>query len=225
MILKARNLSWMRTERFQTAYQKGINSGHQWSKNPKHPLKLEWRVNTALWAAHKALGLEGDFVECGVNTGILSLAICQDLDFAKLDRKFYLFDTYEGIPEHQMSPKEKAARLAENADFYPDCYELVKNNFREYPNAQLVRGFVPDSLTQVKIDKVAYLSLDMNIALPERAAIEYFWDKLSSGAVVVLDDYGWKGFEEQMISMDEFAQSKGVRVCAMPTGQGILIKP
>jgi hypothetical protein len=31
----------------------------------------------------------------------------------------------------------------------------------------------------------------MNIVVPELAAIEYFWDRLVPGAVVVLDDYAW----------------------------------
>ena len=31
----------------------------------------------------------------------------------------------------------------------------------------------------------------MNCAAPELAAAEFFWDRLTTGAVVVLDDYGW----------------------------------
>lgn len=226
MYLKHRNLSWMRKPEFLAAYESGINSGHQWGKDPDAPLHLEWRVQTALWAAHHAMALQGDFVECGVNTGILSLAVCNSLDFAKLtDRRMYLFDTFAGTPESLMSTKERSVRLKENKKFYPDCYEVAVKNFGSYPNVQLVRGIVPDTLDKVRIDRVAYLSLDMNIAAPERAAIEFFWPKLTSGAVVVLDDYGWAGFEEQMTSMDEFAASKGVRIGVLPTGQGLIIKP
>lgn len=34
MNLKARNVSWMGKPEFQSAYQKGIHSGHQWRKDP-----------------------------------------------------------------------------------------------------------------------------------------------------------------------------------------------
>jgi predicted O-methyltransferase YrrM len=72
---------------------------------------------------------------------------------------------------------------------------------------------------------VAYLSLDMNIAAPERAALEHFWPKLVRGGVIVLDDYGWAAYSEQKASMDEFAAAHGIQVCCLPTGQGLIVKP
>lgn len=225
MIVRGRNLSWLADPAFARSYARGINSGHQWGKGPDSPLHVEWRVHIALWAASHALRLEGDFVECGVNTGILSLAVCEYLGFEKTNRKMYLFDTFAGTPESMMSDKERAHRKIENERYYPECYELARANFAPYSNVQLVRGEVPASLAEVSIDKVAYLSIDMNVAHAERAAIEHFWPKLSTGAIVVLDDYGWRGFEEQQKSMDEFARHHGVKIASLPTGQGLLVKP
>src|SRR5476649_1558769 len=57
---------------------------------------IRWRTHIAIWAAQNALRIEGDFVECGVHTGLLSLSICEYLKFGSLtDRKFWLFDTWE----------------------------------------------------------------------------------------------------------------------------------
>ena len=72
---------------------------------------------------------------------------------------------------------------------------------------------------------MSYLSIDMNIAAPEIAAIEHFWDKLVPGAPVVLDDYAWIGYEEQLHAWDAFAASKGVAIACLPTGQGLILKP
>jgi hypothetical protein len=165
--------------------------------------------------------LAGDFVECGVNTGILSLAVCQYVDFNSLSKRFYLFDTFSGIPQEQMSDAE---RKLERFPYF-ECFELARKNFAPFPGAVLIRGRIPETLSTVEIDKVAYLSIDMNIAYPERRAIEYFWPKVVSGALVVLDDYGWQGHEEQRATMVEFARSAGVEILALPTGQGLLIKP
>ncbi|MEO8165120.1 MAG: TylF/MycF/NovP-related O-methyltransferase, partial [Betaproteobacteria bacterium] len=142
----------------------------------------------------------------------------------ELDKSFFLFDTYAGIPVAQMSDNERLDRLISNTK-YPDCYELAKVNFEPFPRARLVRGIVPESLSTVQIDRVAYLSIDMNIAYPERKAIEYFWPKLSPGAMVVLDDYGWTRYEDQKEAIDEFARSVGVEALTLPTGQGLLVKP
>lgn len=39
---------------------------------------------------------EGDFVECGVNRGGLSRAVMHYVDFERLDKQFWLLDTFEG---------------------------------------------------------------------------------------------------------------------------------
>ncbi|MFZ2279691.1 MAG: TylF/MycF/NovP-related O-methyltransferase [Prosthecobacter sp.] len=222
-----KNVDFMSDPRFRQAYFRGMDSGHQIGRAPgsHDDIHIEWRVHMLLWAASHAAHLEGDFVECGVNTGIFSLAICDYLDFNKTGKSFFLFDTFEGIPVEQMSEKEKAGKAEFNKTCFPECFEQAKANFQPYPSAILVRGKVPDTLTQVDIPKVAFLSIDLNIATPERLALCFFWDKLVSGAVIVLDDYGWKGYEEQKTALDDFARGKGVMIATLPTGQGLLLKP
>jgi O-methyltransferase len=92
--------------------------------------------------------------------------------------------------------------------------------FRPFPGVQLVRGVVPDTLSQVTADAICYLSLDMNNAAPEIAAAEHFWDRLVSGGIIVLDDYGWSKQINQKIAFDSFAETRNVRVLSLPTGQG-----
>lgn len=65
----------------------------------------------------------------------------------------------------------------------------------------------------------------MNIAAPEIAALEFFWDKLTPGAPVILDDYGWAHYRPQKEAMDDFATRKGVQILTLPAGQGLLLKP
>jgi hypothetical protein len=222
MRLYGKNTTFLTKEPFRSAYQAGVNSGHQFA--PTADIHIEWRVHIACWAARHALYLPGDFVECGVNTGIFSLAICHYVDFNATNKSFFLFDTFKGIPEEQMRPAERAERMKSN-QYFPECYELAKRNFAPFPRAHLVRGMVPESLKTVAIDKVCYLSLDMNIATPEVAAMEFFWEKLVPGAVIVLDDYGFQDYCEQQKALDEFALHKGVSIATLPTGQGLLLKP
>jgi O-methyltransferase len=73
---------------------------------------------------------------------------------------------------------------------YINCYDDVINTFSDTPNCVIIKGTVPDTLEEVKTKHVAFLSIDMNCAAPEIAAAEYFWPKLSTGAVMLLDDYG-----------------------------------
>jgi O-methyltransferase len=211
MKLWEKNLAALRAPRFRDAYTR--------SASPDVP--IDFRAYICCWAAGRAARLDGDFVECGVNRGWLSLTICNYLDFNSIGKSFYLFDTYDGIPPEQITERERERAALHQ---YSDCYESTKQAFAPFPGAVLVRGRIPDSLQSVTIDRVAYLSIDMNIALPERAAIEFFWPKLSPGAVVVLDDYAFGGYEAQHETMDEFASQHGVEILTLPTGQGLLIK-
>lgn len=219
----SKNLDFMSGARFVRAYEKGSNSGHKFAEEGAE-FHIEWRVHVILWAAGLGLKLEGDFVECGVNTGIYSLAVADYYDFASQDRQFYLFDTFCGTPEDQMDDEELKKRPSDNALRYPDCYDLAKKNFEPYPNMHLVRGRVPDTLADSGVERVAYLSIDMNVAQAELEAIKYFWPKLVPGAAVVLDDYGWNGHKSQKAVMDQFAEDSGFQILTLPTGQGLIIK-
>lgn len=222
-----KNTDFLDDPRFMEAYRAGMNSGHKIGRPAGSDLDIhiEWRIVVCCWAGWHARQLEGAFVECGTNTGIMSLAICNYIDFNATDKHFYLFDTFKGIPVDQISPQEQAlGREAENT-MYEECYETTKNNFKAFPKARLIRGRVPDSLETVDIDKVCYLMLDMNITKPELAALTHFWDKLVSGAIVLMDDYGWMAYHNQKMALDAFAEEKGVKILNLPTGQGLLIKP
>jgi O-methyltransferase len=182
-------------------------------------------AHVCCWAAKNALLLKGDFVECGVHTGLLSLTVAHYLDFAKLDRKFWLLDTFKGIPLERVSDEEKSHAKQLNEDVFFDCYDLARRNFEPFPNARLVRGILPDSLAETQIDRIAYLSIDLNNAVAEMATIEHLWSKMSPGAIVILDDYAFIGYESQHRAWDSFAESHNSMILTVPTGQGILIKP
>lgn len=183
---------------------------------------LEWRAYVACWAASKGKSLDGDFVECGVNRGGLSRTVMHYIGFKQLtSRKFYLLDTFCGFPEGT-----RFLPAGPNVNEYSECYEDVVQTFREFSNVVLIRGEVPATLHRVVSDRICYLSLDMNSAEPEVATAEFFWDKLVSGAVILLDDYGYsEAYRRQKEAIDKFAQLRGVQVLLLPTGQGLIIRP
>ncbi|MCI5133595.1 MAG: class I SAM-dependent methyltransferase [Candidatus Electrothrix sp. AW2] len=211
------NCDFMREPHFMKAYAAGEQTG-SWGGSAIH-----WRAFVACWAAQKGASLEGDFVECGVNKGGLAATVCEYVSFKKLSKQFYLLDTYCGLVDRYISSEEKARGIKEGG--YEECFDAVSRTFSNYSNVELIKGSVPDTLQNVPSKKVAYLSIDMNCVEPEIAAAEFFWDKLSSGAVMVLDDYGWSRHISQKKAFDKFAQDRGVLVLPLPTGQGLIIKP
>ncbi len=180
-----------------------------------------WRVHVTQWAGAHAARLDGDFVECGVNRGFMSASAMEYIGFGKMkNRKFYLFDTFRGFEPTLVSTEDHGAFR----HYYPDCHEFVVNSFAKYPNVVIVKGAVPETLTQVNIDRVAYLHIDMNCTKPEEEAMRFFWPKLVPGGVIVLDDYGCPRHESQAKAARRFADSVGAKILCLPTAQGLIFK-
>jgi len=213
---------FIRDPKFIEAYRVGMEDG-----NPN--TCIEWRVHVALWCATQAAKLKGDFVECGVHTGILSGAVMKWLNFATLaPRRFFLFDTWAGIPVEQISEEERRSgiermnRKYQNGD---QLFERVLKKFSRWPNAHVVRGRVPEVLQAMRdVESIAYAAIDLNVASAEMEAVSFLWPRLVVGGFVLIDDYGWAAHKHQKRSWDEWAEQNGKMILALPTGQGLIQK-
>lgn len=218
------NHEFMQDPSFIKAYERGKKATGQ-------DYCWYWRVHIGLWAANSAASLEGDFVECGVNRGFLSSAIMDYLDWDKLDKMFYLLDTFSGLDERYILDAERKKGMLEKniknlkSGFYVSDVESVKKNFAEWKNIRIIQGAIPETLEHVDTNKVAYLHVDLNCLVPGVAALDFFWNKLVPGAYVLLDDYAYHGYRNIKLAMDDFVKKKKVIIASLPTGQGLLIKP
>lgn len=218
------NHDFMTDPSFVKAYQRGtVAAGNDYL--------WHWRVHIGLWTAYSASKLAGDFVECGVNRGFLSSAIMEYLDWDAMGKTFYLLDTFCGLDDRYLSELdiqtgalEKNKRALENG-FYADQAESVQANFSQWKHVQIIQGSIPETLSSVKTDRIAYLHLDMNCSPPEVASLNFFWEKLSPGAFVLLDDYAYIGHGSQKTALDDAVETKNSRIVSLPSGQGLLIKP
>ena len=211
------NHDFLKEPTFQAALARGLKSDENLGF-------MTWRLHVALWAAKHASALPGDFVECGVNRGFLSSAVMKHLDWNRLNRTFFLFDTFQGIATELLCEVEVEAGRLEHNKQYTECYEATVRNFAEFERVKLVKGVVPESLSEVEIERVAYLSIDMNCAHADTEAFEYFWPRLSSGAVVLIDDYAYNGFESTYVAFNKLAAQYRIPILSLPTGQGVIIK-
>lgn len=207
--------------RFAESYQRGLDLT---PTQVAHQGK--WRAHIATWAADTAIRRDGDFVECGVWFGFVSSVAMNYVDWNKTagNRRFFLIDSFEGLSEDMMTEEEKNGVYKTYNGRYSGALERAKHTMNGFRNVEFVKGYVPDILSAITTDKVAYLHLDMNSALPEVEALKFFWPKMTTGGVVLFDDYVYTGYKPQKIALDEVANSFGVTIASLPTGQGLLIK-
>jgi O-methyltransferase len=212
LITFERNAGFLEDPRFMDAFNGEARDEQERS--------LVWRLHVLTWCAEGALRREGDFVECGVFRGFSSAVVARYLDFARLDRRWVLFDTFSGVPEDQLNAGDRNPDYSREPDLYAACVE----RFAPFHNVKVVRGRVPEILGGNAPERVAFLHLDMNSAAAEAAALEFFFPRLARGACVVLDDYGWRYYREQKLAADRFFGSHGYHVLELPTGQGLVIR-
>ncbi|HYM95411.1 MAG TPA: glycosyltransferase [Chitinophagaceae bacterium] len=216
-ITTVHNAGFMLEDDFKKAEHAGAATG-SWAN-------IHWRLHTVLWAAHHCKNIEGDFVECGTNKGGFARAIIEYVDFISINKIFYLLDTFEGLVENLLTDAEKSVGKKQHFEgVYEDCYEQVKKTFSYFGNVKIVKGPVPDTLSEVKSDKIAFLSVDMNSLKPEVAALDYFWEKISKGGMIVLDDYAYVTCDLQYKAHNDWAEQKGIKILSLPTGQGLIVK-
>jgi hypothetical protein len=146
----------------------------------------------------------------------MSSAICEYL--AWKDRPFYLYDTFAPTTLDQTG-----ARTDQVSDYYATSLEDARENFAQWPGVRLVVGELPGTLNSDP-DRVAFLHVDLNHANPEQAVVRHFWPRLTTGGVLVYDDYGDVQHAASRSAADELSQELGFSIFASPTGQGIVIK-
>ncbi len=214
------NCDFIKEPRFAKAYAAAA------ATNPWEGFTLQWRTYIVCWFADMVKNLEGDFVECGVNTGAFSRAIVDYIDFNSLNKQFWLFDTYGGLDEQLVTEEERKAGIESYMTSYKnrDYYSEVVKTFEQF-KTQIIKGSVPYTLEKFNSEKICYLSIDMNCVEPEIAAINFFWDKIVSGGVIILDDYGFAPHIVQKHAFDKFVKEKNVQILSLPTGQAIIFKP
>lgn len=208
LITFGKNLSFASDNKFLAAFN---------ALNPSRVEKaIVWRKYVLYWAARRGLELEGDFVEAGCYTGMSVRLLCDLLDFATQDRRYWLYDAfthwerddgYTGVSEHSA-----------------DLERQVRDRFSDTPNVEIVAGLIPDSFRQGTPDKIAFMHIDLNSVEAERATLETLYDRLVPGALVVFDDYGFAASWNQKVSADAFVARHGKMILELPTGQGLLIK-
>jgi hypothetical protein len=167
--------------------------------------------------------IPGSLVECGVWRGGSSMVMA--LTLRKLGREdvdLYLYDTYAGM----VAPTDKDVELAgapaketwikhqrasHNEWAYAPLDEVQKNlKSTGYPveRVRFVKGKVEETIPSTNPDRIALLRLDTDWYDSTYHELTYFFPRLSSDGVLIIDDYGfWKGARE---ATDQYFSENGI---------------
>jgi len=181
-----------------------------------------WNLTTVLCAAQQAKDLPGDFVELGVYKGHTTKFLADYLDFATWPKRWWLYDTFEGVPADQMDAGRSITAGSYGVAF---SFEEVRDRFAPYGNITVTKGRVPEIFAETSPDVVAFIHIDLNNATAELGALDALYPRLVPGGVIVFDDFCWSASEAQYKAEIEWFRAKDLTVLPLPTGQGLHVKP
>lgn len=199
-----RNLFFLTEERFQEAFKEFEND-----------LALRarmWRIYNLCWGVNQAAYVRGDVVDIGCYEAKSTKIFCNyNKDLLRM-KGLYLFDMFDNPPIE-----------AKKGNHGPHLADEVKTRMARF-NPIVTAGDVKNTIPTNLPDEICFVHIDLNDAETEAHVMPEVYYRMSPGAVMILDDYGFKRYRKSAEVHQKFLENKAERVLELPTGQGLLVK-
>ncbi len=153
---------------------------------------------------------EGSVAEVGAFEG--GNALCGLQFMTRLNSKrSYIFDSFEGFPEFSKNDPKNVGK----GDYgIATTYQKIKDTFSVFPEAKLVKGFVPETFSQIRQNEgFSLVFYDCDLYQPALDTFNFFWDKILPGGYLIVHDYEAEegGFTGVRKATDEFFGPKKIK--------------
>ena len=166
----------------------------------------------------KNLNVIGSFGELGVYKGETAKAI----HFMDEGRTFYLFDTFSGFTDADLSQESMESQMDERFStqmFFDTNIKQVKAYIQGNSNLQFKPGVFPDSAQGLEDERFALVNIDADLYAPTLKALHFFYPRLAKGGVIIVHDYNhnWDGIQK---AVNEFIDKIPESLVELPDWQG-----
>jgi Predicted nucleoside-diphosphate sugar epimerases len=145
--------------------------------------------------------IQGNVAEGGVFEGYFARQINAEFP----DRTLYLFDTFKGFDERDISVEKGDTRNRAN-HYNANVTEADLLATMSHPERVVIRkGYFPETALDID-DRFVFVNLDFDLYNPTLAGLEYFYPRMVSGGVILVHDY----FQDSVI-LDESLLFQGIR--------------
>lgn len=163
--------------------------------------------------------IPGDTVECGSFTGGTSYLICKSIACCGQSKQHHIFDSFEGLskPAKEDGVYWKQGDLTTSED-------VCRSNLSEFDFVHYYKGWIPDRFQEVKDLRFSFVHIDVDLYQPTHDSIDFFYNRMNKGGVLICDDYGFYSCEGAKKAMDNFFNGKPESIIMLTTGQSFIIK-
>ena len=173
----------------------------------------------------KAILVPGDIVECGVFKGAGFMYWLKLLKlFANEEQRMVIgFDTFKSFADSLLEYEKESAKSFVSEAFFEgiEPTEILKNaHSAKFSNSDLIAGDVLETIPKYKKDnpgfRICLLHLDLDTYLGTKIVLENFYDLVTPGGIILLDEYGKRGWGESD-AVDEFFKDKNKAINSIKT--------
>jgi O-methyltransferase len=204
------------------AWKEAIKNGDVTSQIKKLKKRYPFKIRFYTWWLQnerlKADKIPGAFAEVGVYKGD-SAAILHSLD---PDREFYLFDTFSGFPASDLEGETGEAATYSTDNFADVDVRQILQRFDNPDKIHIHKGYFPESASGLGEKQFALVNLDADLYNPTKAALEFFYPRVSPGGVIFIHDYNdkWPGIIK---AVNEFLLQIPENIVLMPDTEGTAV--
>ncbi|MDQ3093733.1 MAG: TylF/MycF family methyltransferase [bacterium] len=132
----------------------------------------------------------GDVIELGCYEGTTSLFLQRELMKSKAEKKLWLYDSFEGLPNKSSADSSPAGLQFKTGELLASKQTLI-SNFKKssLPIPRIKKAWFSDLKPSDLPDKISFAFLDGDYYASIWDSLSLVWPKLSEGAVVIVDDY------------------------------------
>ncbi len=161
----------------------------------------------------------GDILEVGVWRGGTGVLLARAVESS--GKRIYLADTFAGVVKAGIH--DTAYKGGEHSDTSKNIVaNLISNT--NVPNTELLVGIFPDDTGDSVKGSLALLHIDVDVYESATSVLHWATPRLSDGAVVIFDDYGFSGCEGVTQLVNELRISNEFLCIHNLNGHAVLMK-
>jgi len=164
-------------------------------------------------------GVVGDIAELGVWRGNSAAILARAAE--QHGRTLFLFDTFQGFDSRDLKDLDSKSR---EGQFGNTSIDYVKETVGCDASVRYIKGFFPDSIPDYMVDsKFSIVHIDCDLYGPMKAALEFFYPRMSEGALLIMHDYHSGGWPGATTAINEFCARTRETLILLPDKSGTAV--
>lgn len=198
------------------------------------------RFYNLLQAFQSTFDVQGETAEAGCLFGLSSFLMCgyeKARNPAFTGAGHHLFDSFISLsyPDsqdlQQQEPNQWIGQMLEKRKTATGQWPVggsflarTRQVLADYPDLTFNVGWIPEVFQGVPRRSYRFVHVDVDLYMPTKASLDFFFPQVVPGGLVVVDDYGFTSWPGVKQAVDEFCSTWSVPLIRLTTGNAILLK-